>query len=127
MIMLMYAVYDSQAEAAMRPLFFERDAVAVRWFTGAVHDEANQMGRTPEDFTLYRLGDFDDESMLVEGVDPVRVINGLEARKGLAVDRQKVADLQRQIHAIENGEDRRVDGLVVAAGGELLGEDNAEA
>lgn len=103
MKMQMYVVMDAQAEATTRPMFFERDAVAIRWFKGVVHDEGNQMGRTPEDFTVYRVGEYDDEFMLLEGHEAQRLINGLEAKQHVALDQEAIADLQAQIRRIENG------------------------
>ena len=101
-----YVVRDSQADATMRPFFFERDAVAIRSFILSVTNANEAMSNTPEDFTLYRVGTYDDESMFLVGEDPVRLINGLEAVQAREGDQRKLQDLHQQIQQIENGEDR---------------------
>jgi len=55
-----YAVYDSKAETYMQPWYAVNDAVAKRTFAMAVNN-GPEFKAHPEDFTLFHLGEFDDE------------------------------------------------------------------
>lgn len=105
MKMNVYAVRDSQADATMRPVFYQSDAVALRSFTLTVSDADDQMNKTPVDFTLYRIATFNDETMAMEGIDPVRLMNGLEAISNRKFDLEQISALNKEIEAIKNGED----------------------
>lgn len=101
MRMNVYTVRDSQSEAAMRPVFFERDAVAIRSFKLSVTNADDPMANAPDDYILYRIGEYDDETMLIKGYDPVRLIGGLEAIADRAIDKEKIEALQKEIKALE--------------------------
>lgn len=56
------SVYDSKARAFVQPWFAVNLAVAARSFADAVNDPTQVVYRNPEDFTLYHLGSFDDNT-----------------------------------------------------------------
>lgn len=64
MIRTYYAIKDNLAEAFMTPVLFDNDNLAKRWFTGVVNSkEQNEViYNNPEDFELWKLGDFDNQS-----------------------------------------------------------------
>ncbi len=105
MKMFVYAVRDTQADACMRPVFYEKDAVAVRSFILSISNAEDPMNKTPVDFTLYRIAEFNDETMLIDGKDPVRLMNGLEAISQRKFDLEQISALNEEINAIKNGED----------------------
>ncbi len=110
MKMIMYAVRDTQADATMRPIFFEKDAIAIRSFILSVSNAEDAMNKTPVDFTLYRIGTYDDELMLLNAdgpQDPVRLMNGLEAISQRTFDLEQIDALHKEIEAIKNGDDRQ--------------------
>lgn len=61
MIQLVYSVFDSKARVFCKPFFVPTAEVAVRAFKGAANDGTHEMGRHGEDFTLFQVGEFDDE------------------------------------------------------------------
>ena len=68
--------------------------------------EDKQMNQAPDDFTLFRVGTYDDEMGFPEGHIPERVITGLEALKSLVKQQAKIADLHQEIEKIAgNGQD----------------------
>ncbi len=102
--MVMYAVRDTQADATMRPVFFEKDAIALRSFILSVSNADDPMNKTPVDFTLYRIGEYDDEKMLLTGNDPTRLMNGLEAVSQRQFDLDSIQALHKEIEQIkQNG------------------------
>lgn len=63
MILRICAIFDVKAKAYMLPQFFPTVAVARRGVAAAVNDPAaGFLHKNPEDFILYHLGDFNDET-----------------------------------------------------------------
>lgn len=56
------AVRDSKSEAFGRPFFSVSEGTAIRGFDDEVNrqDPENPLNKHPEDFTLYKLGTFND-------------------------------------------------------------------
>lgn len=76
------AVFDSAAGMFNRPFFAPALGVALRSFTDEVNRQApdNQLNQHPEDFALYQLGWFDDNSGTFETLDlPTNVLRGKDA------------------------------------------------
>lgn len=67
-----YSVYDSAAKCYGPPFLGQRDAIAIRGFTDAVNNGrgGNDLTAHPEDFALFRLGEFDDSTGLFSGEQP---------------------------------------------------------
>lgn len=65
MMMKIYSVFDAKLATFGRPWFQMRDAAALREFSDAVNDTSNpnnQWHSHPEDFSLFRIGEYDDQS-----------------------------------------------------------------
>lgn len=78
MIYGVYSVRDLKAAAFAPPFFLGRDEVALRTFSDALKDPSHPMAAHPEDYHLYRLGEFDDSTgVLVPSPEPKFLINGL--------------------------------------------------
>lgn len=67
MIQFIVSVKDRCANAFGRPFFVPSVGLAIRSFSDEVNRSAddNQMNRHPEDFDLYELGTYDDESGII--------------------------------------------------------------
>ena len=76
MKMKVLSVFDSAAQAFGRPAFVAAIGSAIRSFTDEVNrvDADNQMNQHPSDFTLYELGEFDDEHGRFTMLDTPRVL-----------------------------------------------------
>jgi len=57
-----YSIKDAKANTFGTPYFALNDQVAVRSFKQAANDENTTINKNPEDFNLYRVGKFDDQS-----------------------------------------------------------------
>lgn len=62
MILQVLAVYDSKARAFGMPFFSAHVDLGVRAFTEAANTPDHPMCKYAEDFTLFYLGTFDDQS-----------------------------------------------------------------
>lgn len=61
MQMLMFSIYDEKAEMYSRPFYAITVGEAIRTFTDAVNSENSPYNRHPEDYTLFSVGQFDDQ------------------------------------------------------------------
>ncbi len=55
-----YSIFDQASGLYSRPFFTQSDGEAVRSFTDLATDGKHPVGIHPEDYTLYRLGIFQD-------------------------------------------------------------------
>lgn len=99
-----YAIYDSKTEAHATPFFMQAHGQAIRAFTDVVNDPSTNINRHPADFTLFCLGEWDDNSGKFSPLDAKvnlgcaldflktpegttfikpQVLNGRDATKGL--------------------------------------------
>lgn len=61
MIYDLFAVYDQKADAHLPPFILPTVAMGKRIFADCVNSPEHQFGKNPEDYTLFRLGQFDDQ------------------------------------------------------------------
>jgi hypothetical protein len=79
-------VYDRAAETYARPMFVPSIGVAIRSFTDEVNrnDSNNQLFNHADDFDLYELGEFDDQTSRIIMLDlPKVLILGKQAKTPL--------------------------------------------
>lgn len=62
MTMQICAIHDSKSGLYTQPLFFQAVAQAIRSFGDAVNDEKSDYHRHPEDYSLWHLGTYDDNT-----------------------------------------------------------------
>lgn len=56
-----FSVQDSKAGVFMQPFPAVNELVALRGFADAAKDKVTNVGKHPEDFNLFELGEFDDQ------------------------------------------------------------------
>lgn len=96
--MKLYTIRDSVTEKFFARLFmFENDNHAIRIFWGGLSNPQDPMSQNPDDYTLYRVGAYDDDAGIPIGHDPVRVITGLECVKQYQDKIEKIGNLQEEI------------------------------
>lgn len=61
-----FTVYDEKAQAYLNPFFMAQDGMAIRAITDALGDPEHQFSKHPADFTLYRIGIFDDSDGTIQ-------------------------------------------------------------
>lgn len=62
--LILFAVFDVKANAYLQPFFQQNNMVALRAFEAAVNESDHQFQKWPEDYSLWRIGRFDQ----VDGV-----------------------------------------------------------
>lgn len=62
MIKKMFTVYDEKSEAYLQPFFLDTIGQATRAITDCVNDPTHNFCKHTSDFSLFILGEFDDET-----------------------------------------------------------------
>lgn len=78
MILRAYSIYDRKALQYHPPFYVSADGAAVRHMADAANDMQNMIGRHPNDFVLYYVGDYDDQKGAMLPVSPlVHIIDAM--------------------------------------------------
>ena len=67
-----YSIRDGKAEVYSPPFLARSDGEAIRMVMQSL-DGASQLSRFPDDFTLYRIGEWFEESAVMEATVPIFV------------------------------------------------------
>ncbi len=73
-----YTIYDVASGVYMRPFFSQADGQAIRSFKDIATDADHEIGKHPEDYTLYRIGNFNDTTGKMGGDELEKLATGLE-------------------------------------------------
>jgi hypothetical protein len=74
MITKIYAVHDIKADAFGTPIFQANDEICIRSLSAVVCDTETTIGKNPEDFNLYNLGAYNNETGLISTLERPELI-----------------------------------------------------
>lgn len=60
--MKIFTIYDSKAEAYLPPFFMKSKGEALRALTSQVNDENSNFHKYAEDFTIFEVGEWNEEN-----------------------------------------------------------------
>lgn len=86
MILKIFSVYDVKAEAYLPPFYVASKGAAVRSFSDAASDPTHNFCKHAEDFTLFELGEFNDETGRIVTLDAFIPL-------GTALEHMRTADV----------------------------------
>lgn len=66
MIHKIYTVYDLKAEAYLQPFFSPTNLSAIRSIADLLHDPKHMFTKHIEDYSLYCIGEFDDNTSHIQ-------------------------------------------------------------
>jgi hypothetical protein len=87
----LFAVFDVASGVYDGPVGSNTDATAIRQFTQMAINAETPIGKNPEDFSLVKVGRWDDAKGEIEPVDRVTVITANEA-----IARHNVVSMERR-------------------------------
>lgn len=70
-----YSIFDSKAEAYLPPFASKTHATALRSLEMAVDNEQHDLYRFAQDYTLYQVSVFDEETGLFEAMQPKSIVD----------------------------------------------------
>lgn len=65
MLLQVYTIFDSAAKCYQRPFYCQADGEALRAFVDLAEDKEHPVGKHPEDYSLWRIGSYNDNSGLL--------------------------------------------------------------
>lgn len=65
-----FSIYDKKAVAYNQPYFFPQTGQALRAFADLVNDNTSPLCRHPEDFALFHIGEYNDNTGVITPVTP---------------------------------------------------------
>jgi len=76
-----YAIHDIKAEAFLKPFFADADGLAIRMFQEAANDQDHGFCKYAEDYTLYRIGVWDEQNGVVHASTHKTLGNALQYKE----------------------------------------------
>lgn len=74
-----YSVYDTKSGHGTPPFFTQNHDTARRMCRNLVQGtQDNDIAKNPEDFVLYHIGEFEDNSMEITGFLPTEIVRLIE-------------------------------------------------
>lgn len=85
--MMIFSVFDVKVEAYMAPFYARTEAEAKRSFLDAVSKEGHEFQKHREDYSLWKVGYWHEESGGLESVTPMQLCTAMEvAMKEIRAD-----------------------------------------
>ncbi|QXP08193.1 MAG: nonstructural protein [Arizlama microvirus] len=82
MTLQIFALFDKKAIAFMPPFFYQQKGEALRAFSELANDGKSSPSKYPEDFSLFHLGEYDDQKGVISPKNPpVHVEEALTLKK----------------------------------------------
>jgi len=73
-----YTIYDTASGLYMRPFCQQSDGAAIRTFSDLAMDPEYEVGKHPEDYSLFRIGVYDDNTAAIAVEDRECLTTALE-------------------------------------------------
>lgn len=77
MVKSVYVIYDMKAESGHQPAMYNKEGEAVRAFSELCNDKETRVGRYPEDFVMYQVATYDDETFKYTNLEKLKSFSAL--------------------------------------------------
>lgn len=99
-----YSIYDTAAGLYSRPYFTSSDAEAVRSFKDIATDADHPVGKHPQDYTLFRIGTYDDVKGFLQNEENESLSTALELIASTrTIDREQMDLLNQSMNQSAGG------------------------
>ncbi len=79
MMIKVFTIHDSKANAYLPPFFMNQEGQAIRTFTDCINSPKHQFSHHPQDYTLFTIGEFNDQTAgFTYKAAPISLGNGVE-------------------------------------------------
>lgn len=84
MMLKVYSIRDAKAEVFNMPFYKKTHGEAERDFTSLANDDKSSVFNFPEDYDLYYLGEYDDQSGKLVSLDtPQHIVKAVQLKRTL--------------------------------------------
>lgn len=80
MLHKMFSVRDSKAETFHPPIYVKTHGEAERNFHATVNNEETTIGRYPDDYDLYYIGEYDDQTGKIKSETPQHIVKAVQLK-----------------------------------------------
>ena len=97
-----YSIYDAAATVYSLPFFYDLDTQAMRAFEAASMAKDSHVSLFPQDFALYKLGEFNQDTGLLEPLqEPMRICGAVDILRDKQIPDDAQMDIEEQstLHA----------------------------
>lgn len=95
-----FAIYDQKAKVFIPPFYAHNEGTALRQFSNAINSPDSDMSKYPEDFTLFLIGEFDDNKGEITGKAPSTMVNGLQMVEEKPINRDQLQLLNDKLDVL---------------------------
>lgn len=74
----LYSVRDERASCSYEPQIFKTQVDAIRFFDQAIQNKNTMINKYPDDFTLYKIGTFDERTGVITDVKVEKIVTAPE-------------------------------------------------
>lgn len=99
-----FVIYDSKVESYQQPHFMKTEGQMRRAVYQAFKDQNTDLAKYPEDFIMYYIGEFDDQTAVIEQQPPVTVGSVLH----IALTEMKAEKKAQRLIEQMNGEEDEI-------------------
>lgn len=103
----MYSIYDAKGNFYMSPFTADNDQVAIRLVMSTLHDGNHPMTQAAEDYTLYKVAEWHDDTGVVEAVSPQALAN-LASLRAVVYRKREEWSIEDEIGPDEREKLRRI-------------------
>lgn len=79
--MNIFTIFDTKAKAYMQPFFSKNAATALREVQSAVDNTEHGFNTHAEDYSLFHIGNYDENSGKIDPISPTHIINLVELKQ----------------------------------------------
>lgn len=76
--MELYSIRDEKAGCSYEPQIFKTEVDAIRFFDQAIQNKNTMINKYPDDFTLYKIGVYDERAGAITDVKVEKVVTAAE-------------------------------------------------
>lgn len=87
-----FSIYDQKGKMYARPFFLPHKGQASRLFCDLVEDNRSEVSKHPEDYTLYQIGNYDDNIGRFENLEVHELIAHATEFKNIKASTKEVKD-----------------------------------
>lgn len=80
-MMKIYAIFDEAIESYGQPIFTRTAGQALRSFSDEVKNPESPFNKHPEDYSIYYMGEFNEQTGIITPADPTRLARATEYKE----------------------------------------------
>lgn len=101
MKLLIFSMFDSAAKAFTQPFFVQTEGSAIRIFQNQINQKDSITCKYPDQFTLFRIGEFEDNDASIVSCDPVSLGNGVIFKEAINISQVDASSILEEIRKLD--------------------------